>query len=418
MTKFGLKLVAAMLAGASLAIAGPALAQKKPEAAKADAPKPPKLSKPVQKVLGEVQKLQAAKNDAGALALLDTTDAIPDKTNEDGFWIARLRLNSAQALGDKAMSVKALAVMIDSGMVPEADKVKFVRYIGSVALENKDYITATKRYEELLALEPNNADNIVGLAELYQSQRQTAKAVDTIGKAIAVQKASGAVVPESWYRRALGIAYDAKLTTHVRGASLALLRAYPNPVNWRDAIVILQDSYPRIDEQTQVDFLRLQAATGSLNGERDFIEYADTSLGRGFPGEAQWALNEGIAKKMLNPTKPIVIELMKSVDSKVKADRASLPGLEKEIKGNAKLAVATADAYYGYGDFAKAATLYKMAVGNALADQTLVNLRLGASLARSGDAAGAKAAMQGLTGSTPRDAIAQYWLAWLDGAKG
>jgi tetratricopeptide (TPR) repeat protein len=413
MKRFATALVAALLASGAMGVATPALAQKKADKA-APAPKPPKLSKPVATALGAAQKAQTANDHATALAQVDIADAVPNKTAEEIYYINLIRLNSAQANNDKALSVKALSAMLETGMVPAENVAKFTRYIGQIALEQKDYAGATVQFEKLVQMDPADPDNYIGLAELYNSQRQTAKAIEMIDKAVVASKAKNAPAPEAWYRRALAFAYDGKLAPQTRTASLNLVRAYPNPVNWRDAIIILQDGYPNLDPQTQLDFLRLQAAVGGLNGERDFVEYADTALGRGFPGEAGWALKEGIDKKMLNPAKPLVAELQKIVNEKVPADKASLPGLEKEIKGNGKLAIATGDAYFGYGDFAKAAELYKIAIGNANADQPTANLRLGAALARTGDKAGAMAALQAVKGGA-REALAQYWMAWLDG---
>jgi hypothetical protein len=429
MKRVALAVAVALMASSAMVAPTPAQAQQKPAAAAA---KPPKLSKGVQVALGAAQKLQAANDHAGALAKVAEAEALPNNTPEDVLWINRLKLASAQATSNGDLTIAALKGMIGSGMVEPADKLKFMRYIAAKAVESKDYATATQYYQQLVELEPNNTDTLIGLAELYQSQRLPGKAVATLQEAIGKSVAAGTKPPEAWYRRALGVAYDAKLPAETRSSTLLLLGAYPNPVNWRDGIVILQDSYPSIDEQTELDFLRLQAAAGALNGERDFVEYADTALGRGFPGEAQWAIKEGIAKGVLQPAKPLVAELKKVADEKVAADRAGLPGLEKEIKGSSRLAVATGDAWYGYGDFAKAAQLYKQGIDNAVkeaaaprpanvplrsVDLDQANLRLGAALARSGDKAGAKAALEAVKAG-PRQALAQYWLALLPALPG
>jgi hypothetical protein len=191
------------------------------------------------------------------------------------------------------------------------------------------------------------------------------------------------------------------------------VEAYPNPVNWRDALVITRDKYPSLDDQTELDFLRLQAAANALNGERDFVEYADTALNRSYYGEAQFAINEGIRRNMLVASKPLVAELKKTADSKVGADKASLPALEKESKSSPKLAMGTADAYYGYGEFAKAAALYKQGVGAVGVDQGTANLRLGVALGRAGDKAGAMAALSVVKGG-PREELAKYWMIFLN----
>ncbi len=407
MTMLTRGLAAALLAGAALT-AAPVLAKDPPAPA---APKPPKLSKPYATVLMAAQKMMQAGDNAGGLAKLAELDAVPPTAEDDAYLALSLKLNAAIGLKDNALVEQTLSKMLATGKVPAADQGKFYKTVGSLALNRKDYNAATVAFEQLVKLNPADGESQVALAELYGAQKQTGKAVATLNTAIEAQKAAGQPVPEAWYRRALAFAYDGKQAGQLQPAALALVKAYPNPVNWRDVLVITRDSF-KLDDQGDLDFMRLQAATNSLNGERDFVEYADTALGRGFPGEAQYAVNEGLRRNMLVASKPLVAELKKSADSKVPADKAALPGLEKEIKGNAKLALATGDAYYGYGDFAKAATLYKQAVGNPVVDQATANLRLGMALARSGDKPGATAALQAVKGG-PREVLAQYWLVFV-----
>ena len=399
-------LAAVLLVGATVS-AAPVMAQKK-----AEAPKPPKLTKLVAAALGEAQKLQAAGDHAGALAKIVEAEAVPGPTADDAYFTAAIKLNSAVATKNNPLIEDAITKMLATGKVSAADEPKFVKTLGSLAMERKDYNTATKAFERLTAMNPNDADNQIALAELYYAQKQSGKAVETINKAIAANTAAGTKPLESWYRRALGIAYDGKVAGAVTPASLALISAYPNPVNWRDAVLITRDSFPKIDEQTELDMLRLQAATGALTGERDFVEYADTALGRGLPGEAEYAIAQGIAKNMLTPTKPLIAELKRTAAGKVGADKASLPGLERDSKTNPKLALGTGDAYYGYGEFARAAALYRLAVGGAGVDPATANLRLGAALARAGDKAGAAEALKLVKGGI-REELARYWLVFV-----
>ena len=399
-------LAAVLLVGVTVS-AAPVMAQKK-----AEAPKPPKLSKPVAAALSEAQKLQTAGDHVGALAKVAEAEVVPGLTADDTYFIAAIKLNSAVTTKNNPLIEEAITKMLATGKVAPADEPKFVKTLGALAMERKDYNTATKAFERLTAMNPNDADNQIALAELYYAQKQSGKAVETINKAIAANTAAGTKPPESWYRRALGIAYDGKVAGAVTPASLALISAYPNPVNWRDAVLITRDSFPKIDEQTELDMLRLQAATGALTGERDFVEYADTALGRGLPGEAEYALNMGVAKNMLTPTKPLIAELKRAASGKTAADKASLPGLEKDSKTNPKMALGTGDAYYGYGEFAKAAALYRQAVGGAGIDPATANLRLGASLARAGDKAGAAEALKLVKGGI-REELARYWLVFV-----
>ncbi len=57
------------------------------------------------------------------------------------------------------------------------------------------------------------------------------------------------------------------------------------------------------------------------------------------------------------------------------------------------------DRYYGMGNYAKAAEVYRQVLTKSDADKELANLHLGMALARAGDKAGATAALNAVTGS-------------------
>jgi tetratricopeptide (TPR) repeat protein len=68
------------------------------------------------------------------------------------------------------------------------------------------------------------------------------------------------------------------------------------------------------------------------------------------------------------------------------------------------------DRYYAAGDYAKAASLYRQALAKG-ADSSLANLRIGEALARSGDKAGATAALTSVGGA--RSDLAKFWLVYV-----
>jgi TolA-binding protein len=69
------------------------------------------------------------------------------------------------------------------------------------------------------------------------------------------------------------------------------------------------------------------------------------------------------------------------------------------------------DRYYGMGEYAKAADIYRQVLSKAGADKDVANLHLGMALARGGDKAGATAALNAVGGS--RSDIAKYWLVYV-----
>ena len=76
-----------------------------------------------------------------------------------------------------------------------------------------------------------------------------------------------------------------------------------------------------------------------------------------------------------------------------------------------ELVLRLGDAFYGYGDYAQAAELYRAALQKSGVDASLVNMRLGEALARAGQRAEAEAAFQAVTG--PRAELASLWRLWL-----
>src|SRR3546814_579289 len=152
--------------------------------------------------------------------------------------------------------------------------------------------------------------------------------------------------------------------------------------------------------------MRLMRAAGAMKGESDYYEYANSAYMKGLPGEAKAVIDEGVAAKVLNPGKQTFAELSKLSGAKIAADKASLPKLAVQAKSaaNGKLALATADAYLGYKDYAQAAALYQLALTKGGIDVNTVNTRLGIAQARSGQKDQAKATFAKVTGE-PRATI-------------
>lgn len=409
----GLALVVGIAGGA---LVSPALAKDKKKDAVAAAPEARKFkfSKKAQKLLLEAQTAQQAGDNDTALLKIREVEAIAE-TPDDHYMSNALKINVAIGKGDNVLLEEALGKSVASGQLSAEEKLKFQRNLAVLAMNRKDTPRVIQIYEQMSADNPRDGEIIVGLGEMYYRGGRTTDAVKTIARAIAVRRAAGIVVPESWYKRALALAYDGKVTAEVLPASINLVSAYPTPINWRDTLSIFRDG-AKFDDQGTLDIMRLMYDTRSLTAERDYFEYAETANSRGLPGEAKRVLDEGTSKGLLSKTKPYIKELDGLVSPKVKADRASLTALEKESRASAggKLSKATADGYLGYGENVKAAELYRLALQKGGIDVAEVNTRLGIALARSGDKAGAEAAFGAVTGK--RAELAKLWIAHLNQA--
>ncbi len=412
---FSSRLAAAATALALVAVAAPAAAKKAdaPAAAAPGGPDAKNISKGVRPLLQEAQKLEAAGDNAGALTQVRAAEAVGNLNSTDQFFIAQMKLGLGSKLKDDKVLEEGIKGSVASEFLPPAEKPKYIRNLAAIAIQRNDYNGATADFEQLTALPGASSEDFNTLAQLYAKLKQDPQAIAALQKAIVAAKAAGKTPDENLYRTELKIAVDAKLPDVVRSASVDLVTAYPNPTNWRDALLLLRDSQ-KPDDQGMLDIFRLMQSAGALNGEADYSEFVELLINKGLPGEAKTVVADGIAKGMLSASKGRVVEYNKEITAKVGADRASLPGIDKEARSssNGKVALGQGDAYFGYGDYAKAAEMYRLALTKSGVDPATANLRLGASLARSGDKAGATTAFQAVQGGN-RAPLAQYWLIWL-----
>ena len=127
--------------------------------------------------------------------------------------------------------------------------------------------------------------------------------------------------------------------------------------------------------------------TKSFLEERDYVDYIQAADPRRLPGEALKIVNEGLAAGKLNPADQFVTDAKAQASGRIAADKASLPGLEKDARAaNATAATAQAagDAYLSYDNAAQAEAMYALALGKPGVDTTRVLLRMGIAQADQG----------------------------------
>lgn len=369
-----------------------------------------KISPQASKAIGELQTAVKANDFASIPAKAAAASAVA-KTPDDRYAIAQLQLQAALSQKNDAATATALEAMLATGRVPPQNLGNLRLNLAKLKYSAKDYAGAAAALEPLVATAPNDSEALILLGETRNSQGRAAEAVALMQKAIAARTASGQPVPKEWTRRAVALAANNKLPV---AGQLALdwVKLDPSPSNWRDAVRIYATSNA-VGDADMVDLYRLQRAAGALTGEADYYRYANGVASKGLPGEAKAVMDEGFAAGSIKKSSPTFSSLYSVVSGKVAADRASLPGSEKAAlaAATARPALVTGDAYLGYGDYAKAAALYRAALGKGGVDKDLANLHLGIALARSGDKAGATAALSAVGGA--RAPVAKLWLAWL-----
>lgn len=412
--------LALTLALAGGAISAPAMAAKKDEK-KGGAPKL-NVSPDVIKALQAAQTA-AAKNDfAAAKAALADADS-KAKSNDDKYQIGAVKLNASIAAKDSAMQSEALTQMLDSGLTPADQVGQFNAVAADQAMQAKNYDLAIQRAQAAAQAGYKPEAVNATLAQAYFGKAGTAnpsaeparglnqKGLAALKAAADATKAAGGQVPPQWYQIGVSRAAASRLPEVTEWATLAY-QAAPNGENLRTLIRLFQQSNPNITARENLDVLRLMAASGGLVVAGDFLEYGEMASKTGIYGEVKSAIDQGRAKGVLKGTAGA--DLYQTTTPKIAGDKASLASAEADARKAAtgKIAAATADAYLGYGDYAKAAAMFDLAKQKGGVDVDEVNTRMGIAKALGGDVASAKAAFQSVQAGT-RKKIADLWLAYL-----
>jgi hypothetical protein len=399
-----LALAAALVTGSAV-IAAPAEAKKKEQKEAAA----PQLSAEERAALLPVETAIKAGDFAAAQAALPAAQAAAQSADAK-FYVGTFQYQVGGKLKDAKLQQAGLEAVIGSGKVAAEELPKYYSQLGFFAHEAGDAAKADWAFSRAVELQPDNVEAIRNLAIVKLEMKQGNAALPLFDKAIALTKASGQPVPETLLKSALKTAYEARNAAETAKFSRALVEAYPTSENWRDALTIYRNN-ATLDANAKLDLLRLMRAAKAMKSEADYWALADLTNDRGLPGETKAVLEEGLAANVLSMSRAHIKDLLANAKGRVAEDKAALPGLEKKaLAAGGQQALGTGDAYFGYGDYAKAAALYRAALKGGL-DANMVNTRLGVALAMAGQKAEAEAALRAVSGD--RAAIAQYWLLWL-----
>jgi len=390
-----------VVALSAFALAAPATAQQ------AEAPKV-KVSEAASPAIADLQKAVNANDVASIPAKLAAAQA-KAKTKDDKYVVGQLQLKAALAAKDNAATAAAVDAIAASGYLPTAQVAELYTGLGVNYYNAKDYPNALKYFNQSVTLNPSSAAPLKLVAETQLAQGQKAEAAATLVKAIQLTSAGGLPAEEDLYKRALGLAYEANSPMAVE-LGRQWISAYPSPASWRNGIAVYRNQN-QLDVESTLDLLRLMQATGALTTAGDYRLFITSSAEQLNFNEAQAVVDAGIAAKIINPAGSEFRDILVPLKAKQKATAADLAVASKQA-ANGMALLRIGDRYYGMGDYAKAAELYRQSMGKPGVDPAVANLHLGMALARSGDKAGATAAFNAVTG--PRADVAKYWLLYVN----
>jgi tetratricopeptide (TPR) repeat protein len=383
---------------------------QQPAAAQAPAAEPAApQAKPSSKALKAIADLQNAvlKGDyANVPAKVAAAQAVASN-KDDHYLIASFELRAAIAQKNNTAATAAIDAMAATGVLDGARTAELYQSLGVEFYNAKDYPHAAALFQKAATLNPNSAEPYKLLAEAQNAQGQGAQGAASLSRALQIAAASGQKPGEDLYKRAVGMAYDAKSPTAIE-LGKQWISAYPSADSWKNTIAIYRNMYhPGVG--STLDLLRLQRAAGALISAGDYSLYATAAADQGNFGEAQAVIDQGLAAKVVDPSNPLFRDTIAGLKSKPKATAADLAAATK-MAPTGKSLIGIGDRYYGLGEYAKAVESYKAAVAKG-GDADLANLHIGMALARAGDKAGATAALNSVKGANAD--IAKFWLLYV-----
>jgi tetratricopeptide (TPR) repeat protein len=413
-----MKLMITAAAIALAAAAAPAAAQYGPQSkppetaapaaqeAAAAAQKPVKVSNKAAKAIVALQTA-VNKGDYSNLAALVAAAQAVASTPDDKYAIAELQLKAAVAQKNDAAMAAAVDAVANSGFVDTASISKLYASLGTTFYNNKQFDQAATAFQKAVGVDPRNAQGYTLLGEAKFAHGQKAEAASDFQRAVQIETAAGQKPDEALLKRAVSVAYEAKSPLAVELAR-NWAAAYPSADSWRNSIAIYRNiAHP--DVEGTLDLLRLMQATGTLNAG-DYALFAEAAADQLNYNEAQSVLDAGIAAHVVDPSTAQFRDIISGLKGKQKATDADLEAAAKMSPSSTNL-LRIGDRYYGMGNYAKAADIYRQVLTKPDADKDVANLHLGMALARAGDKAGATAALNAV--GAGRAEIAKFWLAYV-----
>ena len=114
------------------------------------------------------------------------------------YYVSVINLELAEATEDDARREAAIAMMVESGRMPAADRPNALRILARLAARRGDNQGAIARLERLVADMPDEPRNHADLAWLYARGGRASDARPRMMQAVALARSSGADVPQAW----------------------------------------------------------------------------------------------------------------------------------------------------------------------------------------------------------------------------
>ncbi|RZT04396.1 hypothetical protein SAMN05216319_3822 [Duganella sp. CF402] len=393
--------------------------EKKAEAPK-DAVRPEiyKLIDPAQ-----TKPLLDAKNYTEFQSRIDQVAAMPNLTPYETFVLNQLRVQLGQASGNQQMTIDGLIAMIDSGRLPQDNKLRFIDAIAGIYYSNlKDFDNAIKWFERYGVESGDKVKQRPFIVRSYFLKNDFATAKVEALKDIEAAKASGATPSKDTLNLLGNVGIKTKDTELYLQAVEELTRYYPTEDYWNDLLNRTRGK-KTYNNRLDLDLVRLKAVTVPSKMEpEDYAEQAELSVLGGFFTEAKIAMDKGYPNGIPAGKDKAALQKIRDSANKGAADDAKNIDSGIAPAQKSKDGVGLVNLGYNYvtlGQFDKGVDLMKQGIAKGVSKNPEdAKLRLGYALAMAGKKDESLAVLKPLAvGTDPRADLARYWIMYQTGPK-
>jgi len=383
-------LLAALTAGLLLGASAGAMA--------ADAPKAPKLSAGVAKNLQAAQAANNKKDYPTAIAAIEEAKKVSGRSPYDDLTIDRFATSVHVGMGDMAAAETDAdaAADTDPTAIPDADKGSVYRTAMLLGLQNKHFDKAAKYAKLYQTTNPPAADHgEIAQALFYGGDYAGASAL--MQKDVDAAVAAGQKPPKNALTIIMSAQAKAKDEAGAEKTLETLVANYGDPDDWKELMgVSLTTKGMRDLDYIYMGRLMLLQGGQIAQSDANLVGSAANSNRLGLYGDAE------AMQKFGGP----------APDPRAVADKKSMPQqIAAGAKNDGEYNVKTAEAAYGYGDYADAEALARAAKTKpGVKDPTEPDMVLGMALTAQGKYAEAVPVFESIKQSNPASArVVRLW---------
>jgi len=238
----------------------------------------------------------------------------------------------------------------DSGELTDADKENFLR--AATIINQTDYPRAIEYGNQAKNYPTWDDGGDQVLANAYFYTEDYATAVEFTQSVIARKEAAGQPVPLPILAVLQGSQIELGDEAGAQETTIKIATADPTPERW-NTVVDFSFAAPNLEDRHYLNLYRLRREAGVMQAA-DYTGLAQVALDSGLPAESKSALDEGIAKGVLQPSD--LTDALGTVDTLTVETEASLPEFAAEAAAapNGQAQVQYGELLLSYGRAAEA----------------------------------------------------------------